>query len=69
MVEGSPHVLVIGAGAVGALFGSALARQGARVDVVCRSDYDVVRSQGYAIRSPVFGDHRFVPHAVYREVG
>lgn len=68
MVEGSPRILVIGAGAVGALFGSALAKQGSRVEVVCRSDYDVVRAQGYSIRSPVFGDHRFVPHAVYRDV-
>jgi 2-dehydropantoate 2-reductase len=67
MVETSPHVLVIGAGAVGALFGSVLARQGARVDVVCRSDYDVVRSEGYSIRSPVFGDHRFRPRHVYRD--
>jgi 2-dehydropantoate 2-reductase len=68
MTEGSPHVLVIGAGAVGALFGSALARQGARVDVVCRSDYDVVSRDGYSIRSPVFGDHRFRPHRVFRDV-
>jgi 2-dehydropantoate 2-reductase len=36
------NVLIVGAGAVGALFGSALARQGARVSVVCRSDYDAV---------------------------
>jgi 2-dehydropantoate 2-reductase len=62
------NVLIVGAGAVGALFGSALARQGARVAVVCRSDYDVVSREGYDIRSPVFGDHRFRPDRVYREV-
>jgi len=62
------NVLVIGAGAVGALFGSALATQGARVSVVCRSDYDVVSREGYAIRSELFGDHRFRPHRVYRDV-
>jgi 2-dehydropantoate 2-reductase len=62
------NVLIVGAGAVGALFGSALARQGARVSVVCRSDYDAVSRDGYDIRSPVFGDHVFRPERVYREV-
>lgn len=62
------NVLIVGAGAVGALFGSALARQGARVSVVCRSDYDAVSRDGYDIRSPVFGDHRFLPERVYRNV-
>ncbi|MGZ5055000.1 MAG: ketopantoate reductase family protein, partial [Methylobacter sp.] len=32
-------VLVIGAGAVGAFYGSLLAQAGAEVSVVCRSDY------------------------------
>jgi 2-dehydropantoate 2-reductase len=62
------NVLIVGAGAVGALFGSALARQGARVSVVCRSDYDAVSRDGYDIRSSVFGDHRFRPEHVYRNV-
>jgi 2-dehydropantoate 2-reductase len=62
------NVLIVGAGAVGALFGSALARQGARVSVVCRSDYDAVSRDGYDIHSSVFGDHRFRPAHVYRNV-
>lgn len=66
MVEGTPTVLVIGAGAVGALFGSALARQGVEVSVVCRSDYDAVSRDGYFIRSETFGDHTFRPVRVYR---
>ena len=61
MTSDTPSILIVGAGAVGALFGSALARQGARVAVVCRSDYDVVRRDGYDIRSPLLGDHRFRP--------
>ena len=61
-------ILVVGAGAVGALFGSALARQGAQVSVVCRSDFEVVQREGYEIVSPSLGDHRFHPHAVYRNV-
>ena len=62
------NVLIVGAGAVGALFGSALARQGARVSVVCRSDFEAVSREGYHIHSPVFGDHRFRPAYVYRNV-
>jgi 2-dehydropantoate 2-reductase len=61
-------ILVVGAGAVGALFGSALARQGAQVSVVCRSDFEAVQRDGYDILSPSLGNHRFLPHAVYREV-
>ena len=63
-----PRLLIVGAGAVGALFGSALARQGAKVSVVCRSDYETVARDGYDIRSPLLGDHQFRPHAVLREV-
>ena len=37
-----PRVLVVGAGAIGALYGGMLARAGAEVTVVCRSDYDAV---------------------------
>ena len=64
----SPSILIVGAGAVGALFGSALARQGAQVSVVCRSDFDVVSQGGYNIRSPLLGDHRFRPASVLREM-
>lgn len=64
----SPSVLVVGAGAIGALFGSALSRRGAQVSVVCRSDYDAVRREGYHIHSPLLGEHRFQPHQVFRDV-
>lgn len=63
-----PSILIVGAGAVGALFGSALARQGAQVSVVCRSDFGIVKREGYDIVSPLLGNHRFHPHQVYREV-
>jgi len=61
-------ILIVGAGAVGALFGSALARHGALVSVVCRSDFDIVQREGYDIVSPSLGNHRFRPHAVHRDV-
>ncbi len=64
----SPSVLVVGAGAVGALFGSALAQQGAQVSVVCRSGFERVSREGFTIRSALLGDHTFRPHAVLRDV-
>ena len=57
-------LLVIGAGAIGAFFSSALARQGVQVSVRCRSDYETVKRSGFHIRSALLGDHRFVPSAV-----
>lgn len=67
-MQSGPSMLIVGAGAVGAFFGSALGRQGARISVVCRSDYEAVSHQGYDIRSPLLGNHRFKPAAVLRDV-
>ncbi|MFL6618670.1 MAG: ketopantoate reductase family protein [Povalibacter sp.] len=64
----SPSVLVVGGGAIGALFGSALAKASARVSVVCRSDFDEVSQHGYKIQSALLGDHNFRPYEVMREV-
>lgn len=64
----APAVLIVGAGAVGALFGSALARQGALVSVVCRSDFTAISRHGYRIRSAQLGDHVFRPHRVLQHV-
>jgi 2-dehydropantoate 2-reductase len=68
MTHENLSVLIVGAGAVGALYGSALARHGARVNVVCRSDYDIVNREGYSIRSFSFGEYRFKPARVFRDV-
>jgi 2-dehydropantoate 2-reductase len=59
------NVLIVGAGAVGAFYGAALARSGALVSVVCRSDFDAVSSDGFLIRSEALGDQRFVPARVF----
>jgi 2-dehydropantoate 2-reductase len=64
----NPSVLVVGAGAIGAFYGSVLARQGARVSVVCRSDADVVKRDGFAFTSVTLGDYVFRPERVVREV-
>ncbi|HEU4653908.1 MAG TPA: 2-dehydropantoate 2-reductase [Steroidobacteraceae bacterium] len=63
----SPQVLIVGAGAVGAFFGAVLARQGAVVSVVARSDYESVRNGGFRIESPILGSTTFRPAATFRD--
>lgn len=65
----TPYVLIVGAGAIGTLYGAALAKQNTRVAVVCRSDFDIVQRDGYDIRSQLLGNHCFRPHQVFRTVG
>jgi 2-dehydropantoate 2-reductase len=45
-------VAVVGCGAVGSFYGAKLCRAGHAVHFLLRSDYDVVRRQGVAVRSP-----------------
>lgn len=63
----APSVLVVGAGAIGAFYGAVLARQGARVSVVCRSDFATVSRSGFSIRSATLGDQAFRPERVLRD--
>ena len=60
------NVLLIGAGAVGTYFCGRLAQGGAKVAVVARGDYEVVKGRGYHIRS-VAGDFDFHPAAVLKD--
>jgi 2-dehydropantoate 2-reductase len=50
---------------VGSFYGSILARGGAFVSAVCRSDYDIVKEKGIEIKS-INGDFHFSPHKVFR---
>jgi len=59
------RVLVVGAGAIGALYGGMLARAGAEVSVVCRSDHDAVAASGFDIQTS-WGDFVFRPAHVLR---
>jgi 2-dehydropantoate 2-reductase len=59
-------VLVIGAGAIGAFYGSLLAKVGAEVSVVCRSDYDKVKQHGFIIDSGPLGRWNFTPAQVLK---
>lgn len=61
-------VLVIGAGAIGAFYGSLLAQAGAEVSVICRSDYDQVKQHDFIINSQALGRWNFTPANVLQNV-
>lgn len=60
------NILVLGAGAVGAFYGSRLA-QAARtqVSVVCRSNYKAVAKNGFSVTSPTYGSYNFIPDKTF----
>lgn len=58
-------VLIVGAGGVGAYFGGRLAQAGMDVSVLCRSNYEQVKKDGFKIKS-IAGDFSFKPAGVYR---
>lgn len=60
--------LVIGAGAIGGFYGALLARQGVEVSVVCRSEYDHVKTHGFKIISHNLGNWHFYPAQVLARV-
>lgn len=62
------RILVVGAGAIGAFYGAMLAEKGADVAIVCRSEFDVVRQNGFAIESAPLGDRVFRPSQILQSV-
>lgn len=60
-------VLVVGAGAIGAFYGSLLAKAGAEVSVVCRSDYSFVKKNGFTIQSARLGRYPFMPQHILKD--
>lgn len=61
--------LAVGTGAVGAFYGSRLHVGGAKVSLVCRSNYKAIASAGLVrMRTRDFGDYDFRPHAVFDSV-
>jgi len=61
------NILIVGAGAIGAFYGSRLAQgKDVQVSVVCRSNYNAVKENGFAIESPYFGKYSWKPTNVYR---
>ncbi len=61
-----PTVLVAGAGAIGGFYAAVLARQGCDVDVIMRSDHELVSARGITIDSATLGDLSFRPRQVLR---
>lgn len=62
----TPKILVIGCGAVGGYYGAQLARAGAWVATVHRSDFEIVRAQGIQIDS-MNGFYHFKPDQVLQK--
>ncbi|KAJ2766339.1 hypothetical protein IWQ57_004408 [Coemansia nantahalensis] len=60
--------LVVGAGALGSVYAWRLQESGARVTVVCRSNYAAVRDSGFRIKSEAFGEHTYRPSRVVASV-
>jgi 2-dehydropantoate 2-reductase len=62
------NILIVGAGAIGAFYGSRLAQdKNAEVSVVCRSNYNTVKEKGFNIESPYYGSYDWKPTNVYRK--
>jgi len=56
------EILIFGAGAVGAFYGSRLAlNPQTNVSVVCRSNYEAVKANGFTVESPQYGSYRWTP--------
>ncbi|ARB45354.1 ketopantoate reductase family protein [Alloalcanivorax xenomutans] len=61
-----PHVLIIGAGAIGSFYGAILKRAGCTVSAVVRSEYEAIRDGGFQFESPL-GDISWRPDHLYRD--
>ena len=58
------RILLFGAGAIGAVYVYTFMQVGAKVTAVCRSNYDIVKRDGFMMYSVRFGDVRFKPNVV-----
>ena len=60
------RILLIGAGAIGAFFGSRLATAAqVLVSALCRSNYAAVKSEGFKITGPKYGNYVFKPEFTF----
>lgn len=65
-MNNKPHILIVGAGAIGSFYGAILKRAGCPVSVVLRSEYQAVKEHGFRFESPL-GDISWTPDQVYRD--
>ncbi|OMJ29314.1 hypothetical protein AYI69_g1182, partial [Smittium culicis] len=63
--SGKTSVLIVGGGALGSVFGWRLQLGGCLVSVVCRSNYEIVKNNGFQIESGKFGNGVFSPDHVF----
>ena len=60
------RILLVGAGAIGAFFGSRLATvPNVLVSALCRSNYKAVKESGFQVRSPKYGNYVFKPEFTF----
>ncbi|MCX7823853.1 MAG: 2-dehydropantoate 2-reductase [Syntrophobacterales bacterium] len=60
MAEEKANILVVGSGAIGAFYAGKLVQSGAKVDLLCRSDYETIKSKGVLVKS-IWGDFHYTP--------
>jgi 2-dehydropantoate 2-reductase len=60
------RILIVGAGAIGAFYGSRLATvANTAVSALCRSNYKAVAAGGFRVTSPKYGEQTFKPEYVF----
>lgn len=60
------RILIVGAGAIGAFYGSRLATaSNTLVSALCRSNSKAVKANGFKVISPKYGEHVFRPEYVF----
>lgn len=60
------RILIVGAGAIGAFYGSRLATApDTFVSALCRSNYKAVKEHGFKVKSPKYGETTFKPEYVF----
>ncbi len=62
-----PRILLVGAGAIGCYYSAHLAKAGAHVSTLCRSDYETVKKNGIQINS-IRGNFHFTPEKVLKNI-
>lgn len=60
MVDRAVNILVVGSGAIGSFYAGKLVQGGAQVDMLCRSDYEVIKERGIVVKS-IWGDFHYRP--------
>lgn len=63
----TPRILIIGAGAIGCLYGAILSRAGLAVSLVARSACEQIRQHGVRVRSAELGCLDWQPERVYAD--